>query len=195
MAIKLGITGGIGSGKSVVSHVLEIMGIPVYISDIESKRLTASDPLIRSELIALLGDEVYKDGELNKSFLANYLFSDPGHARKINSIIHPRVKEDFRRWADIHKGHSVIAMEAAILIEAGFEDDVDYIVMVYTPLELRIDRAIKRDDSTKEAVIKRIESQMSDEEKRMKAHFTIINDNIEPILPQIEELLNSFRTD
>lgn len=192
MSIKLGITGGIGSGKSMVSHLLEIMGIPVYIADIEAKRLTATDSEIRSELIALLGEEVYQNGELNKPFLANYLFSAPEHAQKVNSIIHPRVKEDFRQWAEANASLPIIAMEAAILIEAGFVNDVDYIVMVYAPLELRIERATKRDNSSREAIIRRIESQMSDEEKKARAHYTIINDNTESIIRQVEGLLNTL---
>lgn len=98
MAIKIGITGGIGSGKSLVSRLLEVMGIPVYISDIESKRLTNSDALIRRELIALLGEEVYAGDELNKPLLASYIFGDPEHIRTVNSIIHPRVRDDFRQW-------------------------------------------------------------------------------------------------
>lgn len=194
MSIKLGITGGIGSGKSMVSHLLEIMGIPVYIADIEAKRLTATDSEIRSELIALLGEEVYLNGELNKPFLANYLFSAPEHAQKVNSIIHPRVKEDFRQWAEANASLPIIAMEAAILIEAGFVNDVDYIVMVYAPLELRIERATKRDNSSREAIIRRIESQMSDEEKKARAHYTIINDNTESIIRQVEGLLNTLHS-
>lgn len=194
MPIKLGITGGIGSGKSMVSHLLEVIGVPVYIADTESKRLTTTDPQIRRELIDLLGEKVYQNGELNKPFLANYLFSDPEHARKVNSIIHPKVKEDFRQWAEAHRQSPIIAMEAAILIEAGFADQIDYIVMVYAPEELRIERAIKRDDSNREAIIRRIQSQMSDEEKKAKAHYTIVNDNTQSIISQIEHLLNTLRT-
>lgn len=192
MPIKLGITGGIGSGKSVVSHLLEVMGVPVYIADIESKRLTVTDPQIRQELINLLGEEVFQNGELNKPFLANYLFSNPEHAQNINNIIHPKVKDDFCRWAEAHKHHPIIAMEAAILIETGFAEQVDYIVMVYAPTELRVKRAMKRDASSKEAIIKRIQSQMSDEEKKTKAHYTILNDNTQSIISQVERLLNTL---
>ncbi|MDR0745918.1 MAG: dephospho-CoA kinase [Mediterranea sp.] len=194
MPIKLGITGGIGSGKSVVSRLLNMMGIPVYLSDIESKRLTATDSYIRRKLITLLGEEVYLDGELNKPLLANYLFSDPEHARKVNSIIHPRVKEDFRLWAEKHKDASIIALEAAILIEAGFVDEVDHIVMVYAPMDIRIKRAMKRDASSKEAIVRRIQNQMSDEEKKAKAHYTILNDGTQAIIPQVEDILIRLRT-
>jgi len=189
MPIKLGITGGIGSGKSVVSRLLEVMNVPVYIADTESKRLTATDPYIRKELIKLLGEEVYQNDKLNKPLLANYLFSDPEHARKVNSIIHPRVKEDFRQWAEKHKASPIIAMEAAILIEAGFADEVDHIVMVYAPMDLRIERATKRDAAPKEAIVKRIQSQMSDEEKISLAHYTIWNDDSRSIIPQVEDLV------
>jgi dephospho-CoA kinase len=192
MPIKLGITGGIGSGKSVVSRLLETMGIPVYLSDTESKRLTVTDRHIRRELIALLGEEVYLNGELNKPLLANYLFSDPEHARKVNGIIHPRVKADFRQWAEKRKNAPLIAMEAAILIEAGFAGEVDHIVMVYAPVDIRIERAMKRDGSSKEAITGRIRHQMSDEEKRAKAHYTILNDGTQAIIPQVENLLNTF---
>lgn len=189
MPIKLGITGGIGSGKSVVSRLLEIMDIPVYIADTESKRLTVTDPHIRKELIELLGEEVYRNGELNKPLLANYLFSDQEHARKVNSIIHPRVKEDFRQWAEKYKDSPIIAMEAAILIEAGFADEVDHIVMVYAPMDIRIERVMKRDAAPKEAIVKRIQSQMSDEEKKSKAHFVIWNDDTQALIPQVEKLI------
>ena len=192
LPIKLGITGGIGSGKSMVSHLLEIMGVPVYIADIESKRLTATDPQIRRDLIALLGEEVYLNGELNKPLLANYLFSAPEHAQKVNEIIHPRVKADFHQWTAAHIQYPVIGMEAAILIEAGFAADVDYIVMVYAPLGLRIERAIKRDNSSREAIIRRIESQMSDEDKKVQAHYTIVNDNTASIILQVQSLLNTL---
>jgi dephospho-CoA kinase len=192
MPIKLGITGGIGSGKTVVSRLLEMMGVPVYLSDAESKRLTATDPHIRRELIALLGEEVYPNGELNKPLLAGYLFSDPEHARKINGIIHPRVATDFRQWAEKHKDAPLIAMESAILIEAGFADEVDRIVMVYAPMDIRIERILKRDASTKEAIAARIRNQMSDEEKRAKAHYTILNDGTQAVIPQVEDLLNTI---
>lgn len=191
MPIKLGITGGIGSGKSMISHMLEIMGIPVYIADIESKRLTATDLKIRCELTALLGEEVYQNETLNKPFLASYLFGAPEHALRVNKIIHPQVKEDFRQWASAHRSSPIVGMEAAILMEAGFASDVDVVVMVYAPTELRIARAMKRDHSSRAAIVQRIESQMSDEEKKAKAHYVIFNDGSEPIIPQVEALLQA----
>lgn len=190
MAIKIGITGGIGSGKSVVSRLLGVMNIPIYISDEEAKSLTVVHPLIRQELGALLGDEIYQGGELNKSLLASYLFGHPDHARVVNGIIHPRVKEHFRSWVSAHKAYSIIGMESAILYESGFAGEVDVVVMVYAPLEIRIARAMKRDGVSRELVTKRIDSQMSDEVKRSQADFTIVNDGERPLIPQVLELIS-----
>lgn len=190
MAIKIGITGGIGSGKSIVSHLLEVMGIPVYISDAESKRVTATDPVIRAGLCDLLGDEVFAGGELNKPLLASYLFASPENAMRVNGIIHPRVKEDFRRWAVENAIGDLIGMESAILIESGFVGEVDVIVMVYAPLEVRVQRAMQRDNSPRELIMKRIQSQMCDEEKRKQAAFVIINDGETPLIPQVLELIS-----
>lgn len=190
MSIKIGITGGIGSGKSIVSRLLEVMGVPVYLSDSEAKRLTASDPTIRQELIALVGDEVYVDGALNKAFLASYMFGHPERVAAVNQIIHPKVKEDFRQWVNAHSHEPVVAIESAILIEAGFKEEVDKVVMVYAPLEIRIDRTIKRDGATKEQVLARIGSQMSDEEKCKQADYLIANDNKTALIPQVLEFIS-----
>jgi len=190
MSIKIGITGGIGSGKSIVSRLLEVMGVPVYLSDSEAKRLTASDPTIREELIALVGDEVYVDGALNKAFLASYMFGHPERLTAVNQIIHPKVKEDFRQWVNAHSHEPVVAIESAILIEAGFKEEVDKVVMVYAPLEIRIDRTIKRDGATKEQVLARIGSQMSDEEKCKQADYLIANDNKTALIPQVLEFIS-----
>ena len=189
-AIKIGITGGIGSGKSVVSRLLEVMGIPVYISDVESKRLTQSDAVIREKLISLLGEEVYRGGELNKPFLAFYIFTHSDNAKLVNAIIHPRVKDDFRRWVTEHNDCRIVGMESAILVEAGFAGEVDSVVMVYAPLEVRLHRAMKRDSSPKELILKRIQSQMDDEEKRLHAHYVIKNDDESMLLPQVMELIS-----
>lgn len=118
MAIKIGITGGIGSGKSVVSRLLELMDVPVYLSDVEAKRITNTDAVIRRKLIALAGPEVFQSGELNRSLLASYMFGQPEHVQQVNAIIHPQVKEDFRQWAALRQGNCLVGMESAILLEA-----------------------------------------------------------------------------
>ena len=172
-----------------MSRLLEVMGIPVYISDGETKQLMMTDSCIRSELTALLGEEVYAGGVLNKSLLASYLFGSPEHAGQINGIVHPCVKEDFRQWVCQRAACRMAGIESAILIEAGFADEVDVVVMVYAPEEIRVQRAMKRDASSRELIEKRIRSQMGDEEKRKLADFVIVNDGETPLIPQVLGLI------
>lgn len=187
--IRIGITGGIGSGKSVVCRLLEMVGVPVYTSDLEAKRLMRQDPAIRRGLIALVGSDVYDGEELNRPLLASYLFGHAEHARRVNAIVHPRVKEDFRQWVQRHAACPVVGMESAILIEAGFTDVVDCIVMVYAPEEVRIERAVCRDDASREQIIRRIRSQMNDEEKRCRADFVIDNGGSLSLIEQVRMLV------
>ena len=191
MAIKIGITGGIGSGKSVVAKLLAWMGIPVYQTDAEAKRLMLSDADIRRELTALVGSNAYNEKGLNKALLASYVFGNPEHTRQVNAIVHPKVRHDFRKWAG-DSGRMMVALESAILLEAGFRNEVDKVVMVYAPQEVRIERAIRRDSATREQIEKRIRSQMSDESKREAADFVIVNDGETPLIPQVLSLISSL---
>ena len=193
--IKIAVTGGIGSGKSYISHLLENMHIPVYNADNEAKRLTVFDAGIRGELIALLGEEVYKDGLLNKPLLASYLFSNPAHVLQINSIIHPRVRKDFTVWVERQEKCEIVGMESAILYEAGFQDTVDAVIMVYAPVELRIQRAMYRDGASEEQVRARIAAQMDDEEKRRRADFTVVNDGVQLLIPQLNRIVEQLKTE
>lgn len=193
--IKIAVTGGIGSGKSYISHLLENMHIPVYNADNEAKRLTVSDAGIRGELIALLGEEVYKDGLLNKPLLASYLFSNLAHVLQINSIIHPRVRKDFTVWVERQEKCEIVGMESAILYEAGFQDTVDAVIMVYAPVELRIQRAMYRDGASEEQVRARIAAQMDDEEKRRRADFTVVNDGVQLLIPQLNRIVEQLKTE
>ena len=190
--IKLGITGGIGSGKSVVCRLLQLMDVPVYSSDDETKRLMVSDEVIRSGLTSLLGPEVYQAGALNKPLVAAYLFASAQHAATINALVHPRVKEDFLRWVHTHAACPVVAIESAILVEAGFTDVVDQVVSVEAPLETRIRRAMLRDEASREQITQRIQRQMADEERRTQAHRIIQNDDYTPLIPQVLELIASL---
>ena len=192
MAIRIGITGGIGSGKSVVSKILSLLNIPIYLSDDEAKRLTATDEAIRRELTDLLGDELYQGGMLNKQMLANFLFASAENAEKINAIIHPQVKQDFRRWCTRHSALQFVAMESAILFESGFDSEVDVVVMVYAPQEVRIQRAMMRDAASRTQIEQRIKRQMDDEAKCSKAHYVLINDDKTALIPQVLQLLVSL---
>ncbi len=190
--IKIGITGGIGSGKSFFSSRLKEYGIPVFDSDSEAKKLMLVSPFIVSSLKSLLGDNVYIDGKLNKSLIADYIFSSPTNAHKINSIVHPCVKKEFLSWVNEHfnSGDRIVAIESAILLESGFDDIVDKVVTVHAPLELRISRVMKRDHTSREKVLERINSQMSDDERNQRADFVIENDGLTPLDEQIERLFS-----
>lgn len=191
--IKFAITGGIGSGKSYVSSLLEERGIPIYNADLESKRLTVQDEGIRKELVALLGEDIYQGATLNKPLLASYLFANSDNAVKVNSIIHPRVKDDFRRWVESQKDVPLVGLESAILYESGFDDVVDQVVMVYAPKPVRLQRAMKRDNATEEQVRARMSAQMDDEEKRSKADFVLMNDGIMPLDVQLDDLVRFLK--
>ena len=186
----LGITGGIGSGKSVVSHLLNIMNIPVYNCDDEAKHLNNTHPEIRKELIALVGGKVYNaDGVLNKGVLASFLFKDSINASQVNSIIHPRVKEHFIQWKAEYACNSLVGIESAILFESGFSNLADKIVVVYAPEKVRIQRAMLRDNASEEAVYKRIASQMRDEDKCRLADYIVKNYDDMALIPQIFDIL------
>jgi len=189
--IRLGITGGIGSGKSVVARVLQTLGIPVFDCDAESKRLTVVHPLIRQQLVALVGPEVYQGNTLNKPFLAHYLFSSPEHVQQVNGIIHPVLKEYFLQWVS-KQSTQFVAIESAILFEAGYDDVVDSVITVSAPLEVRIARAMQRDGATRSAIEERIRQQMDDEEKRRRSQFVIVNDGEAPVIPQVLEIINTL---
>lgn len=190
--IILGITGGIGSGKSVVCRLLQLMGVPVYSSDDETKRLMVRDEVIRAGLISLLGPEAYQGEALNKPLIAKYLFASADHAATINALIHPRVKQDFRRWVADHAGHPVVAIESAILVEAGFTDVVDRVILVTAPVETRIRRAMQRDAASRQQIEQRVERQMADEERSSTAHHIIQNDDFVPLIPQVLALIASL---
>ncbi|WP_029904549.1 dephospho-CoA kinase [Prevotella sp. 10(H)] len=191
--IKLGITGGIGSGKSTVSEIFSLCGIPVYIADVESKRLVATSPVIKEKLIKIYGKELYKGGILNKALLASHIFNNKADLEQVNSIIHPEVAKDFEEWLFRHKNEKLIAHEAAILFESGFDKLMDKTVMVYTPLEMRIERTMKRDNASCEKVLERIENQMADEEKVKLSDFVIVNDNTHSLIEQVLNVMKQLK--
>ena len=192
-AIKIGITGGIGSGKSVISRLLRMMDVPIYDSDTEAKRLMQTDAGIRAELTALIKGELYTGHTLNKALLASYMFEDAQRVAQVNAIVHPRVKSDFRQWTNnIESSAPIVGIESAILLEAGFREEVDVVVLVYAPEDIRIRRAIHRDAASSESIIKRIRNQMSDEAKREQADYVIVNDGKTPLIPQVLTMISSL---
>lgn len=190
--IRIGITGGIGCGKSYVSAKMQLRGIPVYDSDRRAKLITATDPVIKLELERLVGPTLYCPcgcGVMQKEVLAKFIFGNPENMARVNAIIHPRVRDDFRRWAEGQGSKKFCILESAILFESGFESEADFTVCVDAPLELRIQRCIKRDNTTREAILSRMESQMDQAVKCSRADFVIVNDDVHPLESQIDELL------
>lgn len=190
--IRIGITGGIGSGKTYVSHLLQSLGVPVYDSDSRAKQLTVADAGIRQGLMALLGEQVYRHGKLNKDLLASYLFASRENADRVNAVIHPVVFRDFDRWCE-QAGTELVGLESAILFESGFDRHTDYVCAVSAPLELRIQRTMERDGRDRAAVEARIQAQMDEREREERADYVIVNDGICPLLPQLEKMLQALK--
>ena len=188
---RIGITGGIGAGKSLVAEIIKAMGYPVYNSDERAKELTESNPKIKEGLIHLFGEEIYQNGTLNKFALAQAIFSDESLREKVNALIHPIVREDFNLWA-LAQNNSLVFNESAILFETGSYKNFDAIILVFAPIELRIQRIMKRDNCSENEVLKRMNSQFSDEEKFQYTELRIVNDEQTPLLTQVEQIILSF---
>lgn len=192
--MKLGITGGIGSGKSFVCRLLhEDFDVPVYDCDREAKRLMVTSALVRKGLTALVGDEAYlPEGQLARPVVARYLFASKDNAARINALVHPAVREDFLRWAEEQeKSHPIVAVESAILIEAGFRSAVDKVLLVDAPVELRLERAMQRDGATAEQVRERMHQQLDAEARRAAADYIILNDG-SPLMPQLSNFIDTL---
>ena len=187
--ICVGVTGGIGSGKSTVCRVFSLLGIPVYSADDRAKWLMVHDPILKSEIQAAFGEQSYlADGALNRSFLAEKVFSDPENVKKINVLVHPAVGRDFSFWAKSQTAPYLIK-EAALLFESGSADHLDFVIQVSSPLKIRIARVLMRDPHRTEAQINHIiDQQMPDEQKSELADFVIKNTENKLILPQILEI-------
>ena len=194
--IVIGVTGGIGCGKSYVSAKMQLRGIPVYDSDSRAKLLTATDPAIKEALTELVGPTLYCPcgcGVMQKEVLSQFIFGKPENMAKVNAIIHPRVREDFKRWTSGLGSKEFCILESAILFESGFESEVDFTVCVDAPLSLRIKRCVKRDNTAEQAVVARINSQMDQEEKCRRADFVIVNDDVQSLEPQIDALIEKCK--
>ena len=192
MTIVLGITGGIGSGKSIVSHVLRTMNIPIYDCDSRAKALNETDPLIRKGLIELIGSEIYTSAGLNRNMLADYLFASKEHSSQINSLIHPRVKEDIMQWLLQQDNYPLVGVESAILFESGINEIVNDIVNVSAPEDIRLQRIINRDHTSLDKAKARMSAQMDDEEREKRCKFIIVNDGKQALIPQIKKITDFY---
>lgn len=188
--IRLGVTGGIGSGKSYVCRIMqEHFGIPVYCSDIRARIITLSDPDVIDQLTAIDPRFYDADGELDKQRLAQYMFGNEEHLRQVNGIIHPAVRRDFREWCSCHSRHPIVALESAILYESGFDSEVDKVLFVDAPEDIRLLRTTQRDGSTPSQVRLRMAHQQT-HEARQRADFVILNDGNTDIVAELRKHLN-----
>lgn len=192
MMLKVGITGGIGSGKTYICKIIEQLGYPVYNADVRAKELTNSNSNIKSAVKSLFGKDIYVNGELNRSAVAKLVFEDSTLLEKLNRIIHPEVQNDFETWANSNFDNSIVFKEAAILFESGMYKLMDANILVTAPLNIRIGRVMERDGVSKNDVLKRINNQFSDEEKLKLANYTIVNDGKVLVLPQIINVINEL---
>ena len=192
MSKIIGLTGGIGSGKTTVAEKFLERGIPTYNAD-ERSKLLLNKPKIIDEITAIFGLEILnQEQKINKKKLAQIVFNQPEKLQKLNKILHPRVGEDFENWVRENHKNPILVKEAAILLESGSYKNCDYIILVTANLENRIKRVIARDKTTKQEVVDRINNQWSEEEKMKYAHFVIVNDDLNKLDEQIEKILKQI---
>ena len=184
---KVGITGGIGSGKSTVCRMLSERGVALYDADSRAKELMSTSESLRRALIENFGEETFTASGLNRAYLAERVFHNAEQLRLLNSLVHPAVIADFEAWADEQEGKYVV-FESAILFEAGLENRVDVVVAVMAPESLRVERVMARDGHSKEQVLARIKNQMSDDERSDRAKYSIVNIDVEDLEEDVEQL-------
>lgn len=182
--LSVGITGGIGSGKSTVCRVFALLGVPVFHADAESKRALQEDPDVRDAVIRAFGTSMYPEGNLDRNALAARVFNDPGELAKLNAIAHPAVRNRFARWRDDQKGPYVL-LEAALLVDTGWYTSLDRTILVSAPEDLRIERVMARDGVPRTAVEDRIRNQISEAQRLAVADEVILNDGRNAVIPQV----------
>lgn len=189
--LRIGLTGGIGSGKSIVARIFEVLGVPVYNADDEAKRLMTEDAALRDLIISSFGHESYTNGVLNRKYLSAQVFNNKEKLNQLNSLVHPVTLRDAAEWMKKQKAPYVIK-EAALIFESGSQKMLDYIIGVKAPLALRIERTMKRDNVTSHEVKARIDLQMDEEEKLRLCDYVIVNDEKQMLIPQVLALHEKF---
>lgn len=187
MTLKVGLTGGIGSGKSVVSRIFNSLGIPVYNADESAKKLMEENPSLIQSINALFGNDSYVDGKLNRAYIAKIAFGNPEMLSRLNALVHPITIADANQWF-LQQQTPYAIKEAALIFESNAYRDLDYIIGVFAPLDLRIARTMDRDQTSREAVLKRMEQQMNPMDVKIKCHYTIENDDEHLIIPQVLDI-------
>jgi dephospho-CoA kinase len=185
---RIGLTGGIGSGKTLVCSILEKLGVPVYSADNEARRLMNTDIELKENIVKMFGDQAYNKDGLNRAFISDSVFGDSDKLSRLNALVHPVVRKDFNRWSSRQGEVSYVVEEAAILFESGAFREMDLSVLIYAPKDLRIGRVMSRDQVDREDVLKRMGLQMPEEQKMKMADHIIYNDGTQMLLPQVIEL-------
>ena len=184
MVLRVGLTGGIGSGKSTVAQIFEVLGIPVYYADIAAKKIMNEDEGLRLTIKNIFGEQAYANNVLDRKYISSIVFSDPAKLQQLNSLVHPATKKDGEAWMQQQTSPYAIH-EAALIFEAKVSDRLDLVIGVSSPIELRIKRAMDRDKVSREEVLKRMEQQLDEELKMSKCDFVLINDEQQLLIPQV----------
>lgn len=193
--LKIGITGNIGSGKTTVSRLFELLGIPVFYADDEAKKVMTADPELIAGIQLEFGSEAYfADGTLNRKYIAGIVFNNPAQLQKLNSLVHPAVFRAFDAWVLQHSSAPYVLKEAAVLFESGSYKDCDYTILVTAPTPMRIARVMQRDGISEAEAQARNARQMPEEQKQALASFVLCNDNSQLIIPQVLALHEQFLT-
>ena len=187
MVLRVGLTGGIGSGKSTIAQIFEVLGIPVYYADISAKKLMNENADLRSSITNIFGEQAYTNNILDRKYISSIVFSDPAKLQQLNALVHPATKKDGEAWMQQQTSPYAIH-EAALIFEAKVSDRLDLVIGVSSPIELRIKRAMERDKVSREEVLKRMEQQLDEEIKMSKCNFVLINDERQLLIPQVLEL-------
>ena len=190
--LKIGITGGIGAGKSTVAGIFKVLGVPVFDADATAKSILNTDPILREQVIAAFGSETYKNGLLDRKYLATLVFNNPNQLAKLNALVHPATIAAANKWASGYTNKPYIIKEAALLFEAGTYVGLDYIIGVTAPVELRIARVMARDQVSREEVLSRMQHQLDDTEKMQRCDFVIDNNEASLVIPEVLALHARF---
>lgn len=191
MSLRIGITGGIGSGKTTVARIFEVLGIPVYYADDAAKRIMNEDEFLKKEIIKNFGQDSYTEGKLNREYLASIVFKDKKKLAILNSLVHPATIRNSNLWMKCQTTPYAIR-EAALIFESGVQAQLDYVIGVSAPLELRIDRAMHRDSLARQQVLDRMDRQINETIKMRLCDFVIVNDAKKPVIAQVLKLHEFF---
>jgi len=193
MALKIGLTGGIGSGKSTVAKIFSTIGIPVFYADIAARNVMHEDAALMQKIKETFGDVAYENNMLNRKYIADIVFNDPFKLEQLNAMVHPATIAAAQRWM-LQQTTPYVIKEAALFFEAGSTEGLDYIIGVYAPQHLRVHRVMQRDNVTREEVLSRMSKQINEEMKMRLCDFVIVNDEQTMVIPQVLKLHEKFIT-